>query len=125
MIKCKKCSSTDVKVKDLNCASRKREGESTVKHTYNKKEFHCRNCDDVWMSIPEAEKDYYEYVDLCNQTTVAVRDVKKDSSYGPPTRIVPEELLRRIELAKIIVGSYEHVLDLDPGEWCDLEEDTL
>lgn len=42
-----------------------------------------------------------------------------------PQYINPDELMKRHELARKIVNSYRHVLDLKPGEWFDIEQDAI
>lgn len=125
MVHCLNCKSTKVKVFDANFAELKPEGQPAVKHSGSKFLYHCWNCNNDWESIPEAEQDYFEYDALKSRTTFVVNEVKPGKSIGPAAYIKPDELLRRHELAKKLVDSYKHVLDLKPGEWFDIEQDAL
>jgi len=108
----------------MNFAHVKREGEPSAKFLYNKYSFYCHDCMNQWESIPEAEKDYFEYVDLRNRTNIIVRDMGKDGSFGPAQQIDFGELSRRKELARKIMDSYQHMLNIDPGEWYELAQDA-
>ena len=124
MVTCPKCQSTNIKVNNGNFARTKPEGERSAVHTHNKYFFYCEQCENKWESTPDEEKDYLDYVWLRDRTTLVVRDVAKDGSYGPAQHIDSGELSRRIELAKKIVATYKHLLDLDPGEWHEIEQDS-
>lgn len=123
MVKCKNCKSIDVKVLDLNFARRKNEGEPTVKGNIFKKQFCCRTCGSEWYSDPEAEKLYFEYKDLKSRTTLVAQIVKRGEPYRVQY-IKPDELMRRKELAIILFDKYGSYLDIDPGEWYDIESDV-
>ncbi len=124
MVICKNCNSMNVKVANGNFASAKPEGQPAVVHKFNKYFFHCWDCESNWESIPEAEKDYLDYVWLRDRTTLVARSMGSDGSYGPAQFIEASELMRRTELAKKIHGSYRHLLDLDPGEWHEIDQDA-
>ena len=124
MVTCQKCKSTDVKINNGNFARTKHEGEPSAKHAFNKYFFYCEQCENKWESTPDEERDYFEYVRLRERTILVVRDVGKNGSYGPAQHIDSGELSHRIELAKKIVASYRHLLDLDPGEWYEIERDS-
>lgn len=124
MITCRRCQSTNVKVNNGNFARTKPEGARSAVHTHNKYFFYCEQCENKWKSTSDEERDYFEYVRLRDHTTLVVRDVGKDGSYGPAQHIDSDELSRRTELAKKIDTSYKHLLDLDPGEWHEIESDS-
>lgn len=124
MVTCQRCQSTNVRVNNGNFARTKPEGERSAVHTNNKYFFYCEQCEDKWESTPEEERDYFEYARLRDRTTLVVRNVGKDGSYGPAQHIDSGELSLRVELAKKIVNSYKHLLDLDPGEWHEIEHDS-
>ena len=124
MVTCQKCQSTDVRVNNGNFASRKLEGEPSAVHEYNKNFFYCEKCENKWESTPEAERDYLDYVWLRDRTTLVARSMSEDGSYGPAQYIDSGELSRRIELGKKIISSYKHLLDLDPGEWHEIGQDS-
>ena len=125
MVICKECDSLDVRVNDGNFARTKREGEPSAVHTYNKKFFYCEQCESKWESTPEAEKDYLDYLWLKGRTTMLAHEMPRDGSYGPPAHIDGAELMRREELAKKLVESYRHLLDLAPDEWYEIEQDSI
>jgi|SRR3989338_10430212 len=123
MVHCLNCKSTKVKVTNANFASVKLERQPSAKQTENKCFFHCWDCESDWESKPEALDDYYEYEALRGRTKLVAHDmrpgVKIEAQY-----INPDELMKRHELAKKIVDSYKHLLDLKPGEWFDIEQDA-
>jgi hypothetical protein len=123
MVTCPNCNLTDIRIANGNFASVKLEGQPSAKYTYDKKLFHCRDCEKNWESTPEVEKDYNEYIRLSNLTTISVQDFKDDGSYEQPQYIDDDETLRT-ELAKKIVSSYKHILNLNPEEWLKIEKDA-
>lgn len=125
MIRCSNCESINVRVSNGNLPSVKPEGQPSAMCTYNRNLFYCRNCENKWESIPEAEQDYSEYIQLCYRTRIVSRDLKRDGGYGPALNICPEELSQQKDLAKKIVSTYKHVLNIDCGEWHDIEQDAL
>ncbi len=48
----------------------------------------------------------------------------KDGNYGSAPYIDQSDLLRRDEIAKILVTSYKHLLDLSPSEWHNIKLDA-
>ena len=124
MAYCLNCKSTNVKVADANFTELKLEGQLAAKHTESKYYFHCWNCESDWESDPEAQRDYYEYDGLRNSTTFVAHSMKPSGKIEAQY-INPDELLRRHELAKKIISSYRHLLDLSPGEWFGIEQDAV
>jgi len=122
MITCQKCRSINIKVSSLNFARVKLEGQPAFKHHYNKYSFYCSDCNNQWESVPEAEKDYHEYLDLCSKNTILSQDLKEDGGYGQTRQINYDELEKEKVLAKKIVSSYKHVLNINPSEWHNLEQ---
>lgn len=125
MITCPNCQTTNVRVNNGNFARVKCEGEPAAKYIYNKFFFYCEDCEEKWESTPEAERDYFDYVALRDRTTPIVRTIRRGESYGPAQYIDPAELSRRIELAKKLILSYKHLLDLGAGEWYEIEQDSV
>ncbi len=123
MVTCKNCKSTNVKVYDLNFAHRKREGEPSAKVGLSQYQFHCRTCQNMWEFDPEAKKVYFEYANLKPRTTLVAHVMKPDGTYTPQY-IKPEELMRRKELARMLSSTYKSHLNLDPGEWFEIERDA-
>ncbi len=122
MIICK-CGSIRVDVKNLDFARAKPEGAPTVKYTGPNRAFYCYDCTSKWKSNSEDWKLYYEYQSLVPKTTFTVHDMK-DGNYGPAPYIDQDDLLRRDEIAKILVKSYQHLLDLSPSEWHNIKLDA-
>jgi hypothetical protein len=123
MVFCKNCKSINVKVANANFASVKPEGQPSAKQSENKFFFHCWNCESDWESNQEAYQDYYEYDALRGRTTMVAHDMKPGMKIEAQY-IDSNELMRRHELAKKIISSYKHLLDLKPGEWYDIEQDV-
>ena len=124
MVTCSKCNSINVKVSSMDFATAKPEGMPADKHTLNKFSFWCYECNNTWISDPQSQRDYLDYVWLRDRTTMVVRDMGKDGSYHPSSIIDSGELMRCDELAKKIISSYKHMLDLPPEEWLSIEEDA-
>ena len=124
MVICLNCKSRDVKIGDDNFARRKLEGGDYAIGKKSGSTFHCQKCGESWESIPEAEGDHSEYIQLRDRTAMMVQDVGVGGSHSPPPSINANELMRRSELAKKIIALYKHVLDLDPGAWHDIELDA-
>lgn len=108
----------------MDFARVKPEGIPAEKHTLSKFSFWCHDCDHTWVSDPQSQRDYLDYVWLRDRTTMVAHDMGKDGSYQPSPTIDGEELMRRDELAKKIISSYKHMLDLPPEEWLSIEEDA-
>ncbi|MEZ4211110.1 MAG: hypothetical protein R3B39_02380 [Candidatus Paceibacterota bacterium] len=124
MVTCKKCNSISVKVSDLNFATVKPEGQPAAKIGHTKKEFYCHSCGEIWMFDLECERLYFEYLDLKRKTMMFVQDLRSLNKIPPP-HIESHDLMRRNELAKKLVTGYKHMLDIDPGEWHELEQEAL
>ena len=124
MITCPKCNSMNVRVNSGNFARVKREGEPAYKHTYDIRFFYCEDCENKWETTPESQRDYYDYVALRDRTMFFANGMGNDGSYGPTNNIDSVDLMRKTELARKIVASYRHLLDLDPAEWYELEQDV-
>ena len=122
MVYCKNCKSINVKVSDLNFARIKPEGQHTVKHKHNKYSYFCWDCKHDWKSIPEVEQDYHRYLWLRDRTKMIARDMKDGSIQEK--YINSNELLERKELARKITKEYKHLLNISPGDWYDIEEDS-
>lgn len=122
MIICK-CGSIRVDVKNLDFARAKPEGASTAKYTGPHHSFYCYDCKLQWKSVPENWKLYYEYQSLVPKTTFLVHDMK-DGNYGHAPHIDANDLMRRDEIAKILVESYQHLLNLSPSEWHNIKLDA-
>lgn len=123
MIPCKNCKSINVKVSSLDFARVKREGESAAKAGLPKNQFHCWDCGDEWFSDPEAYKVYFEYCDLKPRTTLVAEMIKPGDMYRVQ-HVDSNELMRRKELAKILFAKYRSFLELEAGEWYDIELDA-
>src|SRR3990167_11360564 len=124
MITCKNCKSKNVKVANMNFASLKKEGQPAEKQGEEKYSFFCFYCEQQWESDPQAQKDYLEYMWLKGRTSTVARDMNPSGDYGPASFIDNSELTRRNELAKKIINSYKHTIDLSPSEWYKIEQDT-
>ena len=126
MVFCKNkdCNSILVKVSDLNFALVKPEGEPAAKAGLTKKEFYCQSCGEIWMFDPKVESLYFEYRDLKNKTMMVAQDVDATKRIEVPY-ISVNDLMRRTEIAKDLVTNYKHMLDLEPGDWYDLEQEAL
>lgn len=122
MIICK-CGSIRVDVKNLDFARVEPEGAPAAKYEGPNHSFYCHDCKLQWKSIPEDWKLYYEYQSLVPKTTFFVNDMK-DGNYGSAPYIDANDLMRRDEIARIIVESYQHLLDLSPSEWHNIKLDA-
>lgn len=107
----------------MNFARKKAEGESATKDNVLKKEFYCYNCSDLWFSDSEVEKLYFEYKDLVPKTEMVAQTIKRGEPYKV-NYIKPNELHRRIEIAKILASEHQHDLDLEAGEWFRIFQDA-
>jgi hypothetical protein len=123
MVICPNCKSIKVKVLDLNFAHLKKEGEPADKNPVMDKQFYCEICHHGWCFDPESEKLYLEYIQLKNETTLVVQDMKRGGKYHPQY-IDMDKLTKRKDIARRIVSSYQHVLDINPGEWYELHQDA-
>ncbi|KKP78412.1 MAG: hypothetical protein UR77_C0003G0019 [Candidatus Nomurabacteria bacterium GW2011_GWC2_35_35] len=124
MVTCPNCKLKKVKVVHMNFASLKPEGQPAKKQEYDTYSFFCFDCEHQWESDPQVQKDYLEYLWLRDRTSMIARDMNSDRSYGPAPFIDSSELTRRNELAKKIVNSYKHALDISPSEWYKIEQDS-
>jgi hypothetical protein len=113
-----------VRVNNGNFARVKPEGAPSAKHTYDIRFFYCEQCESKWETTSESQRDYYDYLALRDRTTTMAHDMGKDGSYGPPQYLDGGDLILRAELAKKIASSYKHLLDLNPVEWHEIEEDS-
>ena len=109
---------------DLNFARIKPEGQPAVKAGPPQKQFHCWDCGYTWDSNPKSFELYYEYDGLKNETFIPVQD-RDAINKIPPPYISYEKLHRLKEVAKILVESHRHTLDIGPSEWYDIERDAL
>lgn len=124
MIYCINCSSINVQVKSMDFASRKIEGQASAKaNNLPKNRFMCTDCQSNWNSDPEAYKLYFEYANLLPRTTIIAQVVRPGGPYVAQY-LNPDELIRRKDLAKILFSKYKSYLDLDAGEWYDIELDA-
>ncbi len=124
MIRCNKCSSISVKVCNLNFAKRKVEGCPSSKIVSIEKQYYCQSCGNAWFYNPKCDELYAEYLKLKPETTLVAHIVKPGGTYKAQY-IDPNKLIRRNEIAKTLVDSYQHVLNVDPGEWYELCQDAL
>ncbi len=124
MIKCKNCQSVNVKVSDLNFAKIKPEGWPAAKYTYDKYSFLCLDCNQVWESEPESQKDYYDYMCFRDRTTLVAHKMEKNKKIIAQ-HINLDDMEQRARLSKKIVNSYKHLLDLPPEEWYAIERDAI
>jgi len=108
----------------MNFARVKPEGQPAEKHEYDIYSFFCFDCEHQWESDPQVQKDYLEYLWLRDRTSLVARDMKPNGDYGPAPFIDSSELTRRNELAKKIINSYKHTLDLSPSEWYKIGQDA-
>jgi hypothetical protein len=123
MVICKNCRSLNVDIKNLDFARVKLEGEPAAKYTGPHDSFYCFDCESQWESGPEDWQLYYEYKSLVPKTTFIVHNME-NGNYGPVQHVDARELLRRDEIAKILVASYLHLLDLSPAEWHEIKLDA-
>jgi|GEM_PF-2556350 len=123
MIRCKKCKSILVKVFNLNFAKRKLEGQAASKIGSTKKQFLCQSCSEEWFFDPNCEKLYFEYLDLKPETTLVAHNMGSDGTYEAQY-IDPNKLMRRLELARELIRSYQHMLDIGPDLWLQLSQDA-
>lgn len=122
MVICK-CGSSKVDVKNLDFARAKPEGVLVAKYRGPHDSFYCLDCASQWESGPDDWQLYYEYKSLLSKTTFVVHDMK-DGNYGPVQHVDMNELSQRSELAKKLVASYLHLLDLSPAEWHEIKLDA-
>lgn len=123
MIRCGNCKSILVKSIDLNYAKVKNEGEPADTSDLVPEYFQCESCSYGWFVDPEAEKLYLEYKDLVPKTSVVAQVVRPGGTYHVHY-IKPDELSRRIELAKILTEKHQHNLNLEAGEWFEIIQDA-
>lgn len=123
MIRCSNCKSIKVKILDLNFAKNKNEGEHSDKSDLVNNYFWCETCRNSWYDDPEAEKLYFEYIQLKNETTLAVQDTSVRGTYTPQY-LDPNKLERRKNITKELVSSYQHILNIGPGEWYEIHQDA-
>ncbi len=122
MVTCK-CGSINVDIKNLDYARVKPEGAPAAKYTGRHDSFYCYDCRSQWKSEPEDWKVYNEYQSLVNKNRVIAHDMPADGSYQSQEMGTPEEYDRQKELAKELVTSYKHLLNLEAGVWFDIEQD--
>lgn len=123
MVICPSCKSIEIKIADQNFARKKPEGQPAVKTELSKQQFYCWTCAHAWNSNPESEKLYAEYVNLKGKTTLVVHDMHSGKKMEPQYLDV-DKMMRKTAIAKELVASHKHTLDVDPGEWYDLEQEA-
>ncbi|MEK7187471.1 MAG: hypothetical protein AAB691_01325 [Patescibacteria group bacterium] len=122
MITCPNCKSIDIKTLDLEFARRKKEGEAANKDEILKEQFTCQTCGDEWDSNPKSEELYREYLELKKETEMIAQDMKPGGQYKVQY-IDPQKLSRRLEVARELVSSHQHTLNISPSAWHDLKQD--
>lgn len=123
MIYCLSCNSLNVEVLETNFYSEKVGDDVSKELKIPNKEFYCQNCSNAWYSDPVAYKLYMEYLELIPRTTLIAQTIKSGGSYTVQ-HIDYEGLVRRKELAKILSEKYKSYLDVNPGEWYEIERDA-
>lgn len=123
MVICRNCKLTNVKVLDQNFAKKKEEGQPSAKNEPSKEQFYCWSCHHTWNSNPDSEKLYLEYTQLKGETTLIVHDMHKGQKIEPQ-HLSLDKMMRATEIAKELVSSHRHTLDIDPSEWFDIEQEA-
>lgn len=106
----------------MDFASVKVEGVPAEKHTLNKYSFWCDDCGTTWISDPQSQRDYFDYVWLRDRTEMIANEMGKDGSIRMSPAINGDELMRCAELANKIITSYKSTLPLPMDEWIRIEE---
>lgn len=123
-VKCKNCSSLEVRVGSLDFARTKMEGQPASKYNGPNYDFYCHGCESQWQTGPESWVLYYEYRNLASQNKMTASTMSNDGSYGPANNSVPASWNRQTEIAKLLVASYYGLIVLSPSEWAEIEEDA-
>lgn len=106
----------------MDFAAVKPAGMPAEKHTLNKYSFWCTDCNDTWVSDPQSQRDYLDYVWLREKTTMITNDMNKVGNIRISPMIDPNELIRCSDLADKILSSYRNILPLPMDEWVRIEE---
>ncbi len=122
MIFCPKCKSVRVNTSNMNSGNEK--NKLVDQEGRNKKEFICNVCSHLWFPDPKAKEKYLEYKKLKDETTLVAQIVTRGKPYNPQHLDI-DKLMKRNELAKLLVTEYMYSLDIDPSEWHELQSDAL
>ena len=112
-----------MKEMDLNFASTKKEGEPADSSELLPEYFQCESCSHGWFTNPEARKLYLEYKELVPKTE-AVSQIARPRGTYTVYHIKPNELSRRLEIARMLKDNHQHDLNLDPGDWFEIFQDA-
>lgn len=124
MVTCKNCKSINVNIQNLDFARAMSEGSSAVKYTGPHNDFYCQDCETQWQSGPQDWEPYYEYQDLVSKTEMFAHNMSPSGKYQTQEVGSFADFEKREILAKELVSSYKHLLDLEAGIWFDIEKDT-
>lgn len=123
MVRCPKCKSILVKSVDLNYASVKKEGEPADSSDFLPEYFQCESCSHGWFADLGAMKLYLEYKELVLKTEMISQIVRPGGTYVV-NHIRPNELSRRLEIARILKEGHQHDLNIDAGDWFEIFQDA-
>ncbi len=125
MVTCKDCKSINVDFKNLDFAKAKPEGFPATKYTGRHDSFYCFDCQSQWKSGPEDWKLYYEYQALIPKTTSVAYTMPANGSYQVQDMGTISDYQKRKDLAKKLVLSYKHLLNLESVIWHDIEQNSI
>ena len=123
MVRCPNCKSISVKEIDMNYASVKKEGDPADSSELLPEYFQCETCSHAWFADPSAKKLYLEYKELVPKTEIVSQIARPRGTYTV-YHIKPEELSRRLEIARILTEGHQHDLNIGAGDWYEIFQDA-
>ena len=108
----------------MDYARTKPEGMAAAKYSGPHDSFYCWDCKVQWESNPKDWELYYEYKVAVEKTTLVAHNMSPDGGYQVQTLGDMPDFEKRERLAEELVSSYRHLLNLDAGEWFEIEQDT-